>query len=85
MTTLQVADEARGRGDGRAWYVGKGRPGRDRKCDHCGKGYKARRSTSRFCSTSCRVAAWYAARGENGTYGNGTHGDGLPAGGVEGQ
>ena len=56
------------------WYVGPGRPGVDRTCDHCGKGYKARRSTSRFCSTSCRVAAWYEA-----------HGDGLPAGGPEAQ
>jgi hypothetical protein len=56
------------------WYVGPGRPGRDRACDHCGRVYQARRSSSRFCSTSCRVAAWYEARG-----------DGLPAAEVEGQ
>ena len=62
------------RNTGGAWYVGPGRPGRDRACDHCGRVYQARRSSSRFCSTSCRVAAWYEA-----------HGDGLPGGGPEGQ
>ena len=66
------------------WYVGRGRPGVDRTCDHCGRVYQARRSSSRFCCTSCRAAAWKAAH-ENGTHGNGTHGDGLPAAGVEGQ
>ena len=66
------------------WYVGPGRPGVDRACDHCGRVYQARRSSSRFCSSMCRAGAWHAAR-ENGTYGNGTHGDGLPAGGPEAQ
>lgn len=28
-----------------------------RSCDECGKPYEARRSTSRFCSSSCRVRA----------------------------
>ena len=77
-----VTDDDQGGGDaltserntGGAWYVGPGRPGRDRACDHCGRVYQARRSSSRFCSTSCRVAAWYEA-----------HGDGLPGGGPEGQ
>ena len=27
------------------------------KCTHCGTGYEPKRNTSRFCSTSCRVAA----------------------------
>ena len=44
------------------WYVGPGRAGVDRTCDHCGRVYQARRSSSRFCSSTCRVAAWYAAR-----------------------
>ena len=83
MTVLQTG-AARGRGNGRGWYVGPGRPGRDRTCDHCGRVYQARRSSSRFCSTSCRAAAWKAAH-ENGTHGNGTRGDGLRAGMVEGQ
>ena len=64
----------RERNAGGAWYVGPGRPGVERACDHCGRVYQARRSSSRFCSTSCRVAAWYEA-----------HGDGLPGGGPEGQ
>lgn len=28
-----------------------------RNCDHCGQKYTAKRDTSRFCSTNCRVAA----------------------------
>ena len=77
-----VADDDQGggvalnreRNAGGAWYVGPGRPGVERTCDHCGRVYQARRSSSRFCSTTCRAAAWYAARG-----------DGLPGGGPEGQ
>lgn len=37
------------------WYVGPGRRGVLRNCDHCGRVYEARRSTSRFCSVNCRV------------------------------
>lgn len=33
-----------------------------RSCDHCGKQYQAERSTSRFCGTTCRVAAHMAQR-----------------------
>ena len=80
--TATVTDDDQGggvalnreRNTGGAWYVGPGRPGVERTCDHCGRVYQARRSSSRFCSTSCRVAAWYEA-----------HGDGLPGGGPEGQ
>lgn len=60
--------------DCRGWYVGPGRPGIVRACDHCGRSYEARRSSSRFCSSTCRVAAWHAARR-----------DGLPVGGPEAQ
>lgn len=45
------------------WYVGPGRPGVMRGCDHCGRAYEARRSTSRFCSASCR-ACWSRDRRE---------------------
>jgi len=33
-----------------------------RKCDACGAEYEARRSTSRFCSSSCRVRNHEAPR-----------------------
>ena len=36
------------------WYD---RNGRDRKCDHCNVTYKAKRSSSRFCSGRCRLKA----------------------------
>jgi hypothetical protein len=29
----------------------------NRNCENCGKAYRASRSTSRFCSTTCRVRA----------------------------
>jgi hypothetical protein len=28
-----------------------------RACDHCGKKYEAKRQTSRYCSTACRMAS----------------------------
>ena len=46
-----------------AWYVGPGRRGVMRVCEHCGRDYEARRSTSRYCSTRCRGLAWQSARG----------------------
>jgi len=37
-----------------------------RNCDHCGREYTAKRDTSRFCSTNCRVAAHKARREAGG-------------------
>lgn len=34
-----------------------GSPHRWRKCDHCTQPYQFWRSTSRYCSVNCRVAA----------------------------
>lgn len=51
---------------GGGWYVGAGRPGVIRRCDHCGRVYQARRSTSRYCGASCRAAAWHEAHGGGG-------------------
>jgi hypothetical protein len=35
----------------------------NRKCETCGKAIKAKRSTMRFCSIRCRVAAHRNANG----------------------
>lgn len=32
-------------------------------CDHCGKSYDAQRSSSKYCSTACQVAAARERRG----------------------
>lgn len=37
-----------------------------RLCDSCGREYVAKRDTSRFCSSRCRVAAHRASKGQGG-------------------
>ena len=41
------------------WYDPSGRV---RTCDHCGREYVAKRSTSRYCASKCRVAAYKKRR-----------------------
>ena len=35
-----------------------------KKCEHCGKGFKAQRRTAKYCSTTCRVKAKNVRRSE---------------------
>jgi hypothetical protein len=48
--------------------------GREQSCDQCGATYRARRSTSRYCTPACRQRAHHGSPGSSPEKANTVHG-----------